>query len=133
MKAVWQKSSAFGNQTKFKIAKEIDEANAEEWTILVDEMKDDLAQAKEQRDEIQDDFDSASNELDALKTKAEQVRAQAHAGVRHEVRADGAPGLMLMIHLMMQQKQGHWLRLNRARRDFLKKQGIVATRCTRRA
>ena len=44
-----RKSSAFGNQTKFKIAKEIDEANAEESTILVDEMKDDLAQAKEQR------------------------------------------------------------------------------------
>ena len=91
-----RKSSAFGNQTKFKIAKEINEANAEESTILVDEVKGDLAQAEEQRDEIQDDFDSASKELDALKSKAEQVRTQAYAGVRHEVRVDGAPGPVLM-------------------------------------
>ena len=45
------KSSAQGNKTKFNIAKEIDEATAEEATILVDELKNEQGDAKEDLDE----------------------------------------------------------------------------------
>ena len=59
------------HQTKSDIAKDIDEANAKECTNLVEKVKADLAKARKQWDEIQDDYDAVSKELDALKAKAE--------------------------------------------------------------
>ena len=43
------------HQTKSDIAKDIDEANAKECTNLVEKVKVDLAKARKQWDEIQDD------------------------------------------------------------------------------
>ena len=85
------KSSAEGNKTKFNIAKEIDEATAEEATILVDELKNEQGDAKENLDEVQDDYNMAAKELEELKNKADDVRLRAYTGVKREVRVDGAP------------------------------------------
>merc|ERR1712000_341376 len=105
----------------------MDEANAEEATIAVDELKSEKADIKEDLDEVQDDYNIAEKELEELKAKAEQVRLLAYKGVKHEVRVDGAPGPILMtlddaakIRALAQVE-------SQARKDFLKKQGLVAS------
>lgn len=87
----------------------------------MDELKNEQGDAKEDLDEVQDDYNMAAKELEELKTKADDVRLRAYAGVKREVRVDGAPGPILMtlddaakIKALAQVEA-------QARKDFLKK------------
>merc|ERR1711871_913939 len=119
--------SAVGNKTKLTIAKEMDEANAEEASIRVDELKNDKVSIKEDLDEVQNDYDVAAKELQDMKAKGDAIRLSAYKGLKHEVRVDGAPGPVLMALDDAAKIRALAKVESQARKDFLKKQGLVAS------